>query len=789
MTPAPLDRKLLRDLWRLKWQVLAIAMLAGCGVAVAVMSLSAQRALSEAQEAFYAQSRFGDVFAQAKRIPVSRVRDLGHLDGVTAVDARIVEAGLMDVPGLARPANARLISLPEEDRRALNRVGVTRGRLPDPQRTDEVVALKTFMEAAGVKLGDRLTAVINGRAFTFTIVGEALSPEFVYVPAPESFMPDDAHQAVFWAPRAVVERVSAMSGTVNSVSLRLAPGASVPATLAAVDRLLAPYGGRAAYARADQPSHAFLAAELKELSTSATILPPIFLAVAAALVHLTVSRLVEAEREQIGLLKAFGYRDTEAATPYLRLAAAIGLTGALLGGLGGGALAAAVVEQYREYFRFPLLEARFHWGAFAAASAVAVGATLAGSFAAVRRAAALSPAIAMQPLRPAAYRPGPLDRIVRGPSVDQATRIILRNLERFPLRAALATVGLGASLSLLVGTQFLFDSLDKVVDQAYYRAQRWSVSVGFAEARGVAAMSEVARMPGTFAVEPVRIVGVRLKAGGREELTRIVGLEPDARLQRPLDGLDQPIPFRGRGLIVSEALAARLGLAAGDVVRAELLEGAAPAADLTVTALARDYSGLAAYMPRRELNRIMQEGDVASGAQLLVAADARPAFYRAVARAPQIAGASSRDDTVASWRQAMAEAFRVTIGFYVAFAGAIAFGVAYNTSRIALSERARDLATLRVLGFSQGDCAYILVGELAILALVATPIGALGGHALAQGLIAAYSRDELRLPAVISARSYGVSIAAYLTAVALAAVPVGRRIWGFDLVAVLKTRD
>lgn len=784
-----LDRKLLRDLWRLKWQVMAIALLVACGVAVAVMSLSAQRALAGAQDVFYADSRFADVFAQAKRMPVSVTRDLSRLDGVTAVDARILESGLMDVPGLSRPAIARVISLPDDERRALNRITLTQGRMPDPNSLDEAVALKTFMEAARVRLGDRLTAVIDGRAFTFTIVGAALSPEYVYVPAPESFMPDDAHQAVFWAPRPAVERAAGMNGAVNTVALRVAPGASVPAILADLDRMLAPYGGRAAYAREDQASHAFLAAELKELSTSASILPPIFLVIAAALVHLTVSRLVEAEREQIGLLKAFGYRDREAAVPYLRLAAVIGLTGAIAGGLAGGGLAAAIVEQYREYFRFPLLEPRFHWGAFAGSAGVAITATMLGSLAAVRRAAGLSPALAMQPLRPTAYREGLLDRIARDGAVDQATRIIVRNLERFPVRATLAILGLASSLTLLVGTQFLFDSLDKVVDQAYYRTQRWSESVGFAEARSVAALASVQRLPGVFAAEPVRIVAARLKAGGREEMTRIVGLDPGASFQRPLDGLDRPIPFKGRGLVISEALAARLGLKPGDSVRVEVIDGSGPAADLPVTALARDYSGFAAYMPRRELNSLMGEGDVASGAQLLVAPDARPAFYRAIEGIPQIIGSSSRDDTVANWRQAMAEAFRVMISFYVSFAAAIAFGVAYNTSRIALSERSRDLATLRVLGFGQGECAYILVGELAILALAAIPLGMLGGQGLAHGLVAAYSRDEMRLPAVIGPRSYGISLLAYLAAVSLAALLVGRRIWGFDLVTVLKTRE
>jgi putative ABC transport system permease protein len=787
--PSPLDRKVLRDLWRTRWQVLAIALLIACGVAVSVMAFSAQRAIAEAQARFYADTAFADVFAAAKRAPLSLASRLGKLDGVTGADLRIVETGLMEVPGLTRPATARMVSLPEREDGALNRIRLTSGRLPDPRRVDEAVALKTFLDAAHVRLGDRLTAVVGGRAFTFTIVGAALSPEYVYVPAPESFMPDDAHRAVLWLPRPALERAAGMSGAFNAVALRLAPGASEAAVLQQLDGILGPYGGRAAYGRADQPSHAFLVAELKELSTSAAILPPVFLLIGAALVHMVVSRLVEAEREQIGLLKAFGYGNREAAAPYLKTAAAIGLVGALGGGLAGAAFGAAIVEQYRNYFRFPELSVAFHWPAFLISAAVAVAAALLGSAAAVSRAAALSPAVAMQPPRPAAYRAGGVDRLLGRLRVDQATRMVVRRLERFPGRAVLTTLGLAASLSLLLGTQFLFDSLDQVVDQAYFRTQRWTESVAFQEARGLGSIEGLRRMPGVLAGEPTRSVAVRLKSGGREELTPIVGLEAGAALQRPLDGADRPLPLVGRGLVLSEALAGKLAVRPGGFVWAEVIDGRAPQALLPVTAVARDYSGFSAYMPRRALNRLMGEGDVADGAQLLVASDQRPAFYRAIERTPFVIGAASRDETVRAWRQAMAEAFRVNITFYVGFAAAIAFGVAYNMVRIALSERARDLATLHVLGFGHAECAYILAGELAVLVLAAVPIGFLGGRALAYGLVAAYSRDEVRLPAVISAQSHGLALGAYLAAVLLAALVVVQRVWKLDLVAVLKTRE
>lgn len=784
-----LDRKLLRDLWRLKWQVMAIALLIACGVSVTVMAFSAQMALRTAQQRYYQDTRFADVFASAKRAPLSLVERIGRIDGVTDVDPRILRAGLMEIPGMTRPAVVRVISLPDNDRMALNRIVLKQGRLPAPGREDEVVALKTFMDAAGLTLGEKLSAVIGGRRYAFTIVGAALSPEFVYTPSPESMMPDDAHQGVLWAPRRAVEKAAELDGAFNSLSVAVAPGASRLRVMAALDRILAPYGGSSAYERKDQVSNAFLEAELNELSTSARVIPPVFLIVAAMLVHMVVSRMVEAEREQIGLLKAFGYGDLAAATPYLRMAAAIGLVGALAGGALGGWFGVSITDLYRDYMRFPDLEPTFHAGAFLISAGASITAAVAGSFSAVRAAARLSPAVAMQPPRPATYRQGPLQRLALFRALDPPTRIIARNIERFPTRTILTTAGLAASLSLLVGTQFVFASLDRIIEQAYYQVQRWSDSAAFAEPRSVSAAHDVARLPGVLRAEPVRQVPARIRANGVEERIGVVGLDADARFHRPLDAAGRVVPFKGRGLVISEALARKLKVAPGERVWLEVTEGRRPRLALPVAGLAQDFSGFAVYMDRRELNRLMAEGDVTNGVQLMVETDRKPAFYRALAATPQVTGASSRDETVASWRQVTSESFRTTMIFYVGFAAAIAFGVAYNTSRIALAERSRDLATLRVLGFGRGECAYILLGELLVLGLAAIPLGVIGGNLLARGLVLAYSREDMRLPAMMTPAGYGVSLMAYLGAVILAAVLVGRRIWGFDLVSVLKTRE
>jgi putative ABC transport system permease protein len=784
-----LDRKLLRDLWRLKWQAGAIALLIACGVAVSVMAFSSQQALRNAQARDYAQARFADVFATAKRAPLPVARDLARIDGVVAVDARALKAGLMQLPGLLRPATVRLIALPDDEAGSLNRIVLMQGRMPDPDRTDEAVVLKTFLDAAHLKLGDRASMVIDGRQMSFRIVGSALSAEFAFLPGPASLMPDDAHQAVFWAPRATVEKATGLGGAFSEVSMKLAPGAPAQAVMQAVDKALAPYGGQPSYARADQLSTKFQDDHIRQLGILALVIPPIFLIVAAALVHMVLGRVVETEHEHIGMLKAFGYTDLEASAPYLKLALLIGLVGALAGGLFGGWLGELITGVFTRYVRFTRFEPRFDWTAFLSASAVSSGAAVLGSLLAVRRAVRLSPAEAMQPFAPEAYHKGVLERFRFWRFVGEPSRMIVRSLERFPVRASFTAAGLGVSLSLLIGTQFMFGSIEEIVDQAYYRARHWTDVVGFIEVRDARAVQEAARLPGVIAAEPVRSVSARFRAGGREERAVLNGLEPQAVLERPLDGRDRPVALPGRGIVLSDSLARRLNLRAGDDVDVEVYEDRRPHALLPITATATDYAGFSAYMARSQLNALMGDGDVASGAELLTAQDRRETFYRAVADAPGIVAALSKSDTVDEWRGSIVKTLTVEMWFYLGFAAAIAFGIAYNIARVTLTDRARDLATLRVLGFGQVECAYILLGELLALTIIAIPAGLAGGFGLARLLVAAFSHEEMRLPAIITPEACGISLLAYLGAVLVAAVLVGQRIWSFDLVAVLKTRE
>lgn len=781
-----LDVKLLRDLRRLAPQVAAIALLGAIGVSVAVMANSALKAVAVAEDAFYGQTRFGDVFATAERAPNELAAKLRAIDGVVAVDTRAAGSGLAPVPGLDRPAHVTLIALPDQDAYALDRVALIAGRMP--ARPNEAVALKAFLDAAHVALGQRLTATVSGRQVSLTIVGAGVSPEFVYSTS-QTLLPDDAHEAVMWAPKATVEGASGEVGAFARVALKLSGDTQPAEVLPQVDRLLAPYGGAAAQSRADQPSNKFVSDALRRLRILSVILPPIFLLVAAALTHMVMARLVETEREQVGLLKAFGFTNREVAVPYLKLAAVIGAVGVVAGGLAGAALAAALTNIYAQYFRFPVFAAQFDWTVFILTAAVAIAAAVAGASLAAMRAAALPPAVAMQPAAPTVYRRGFFDRLDLAARLDQPTRMIIRRIERFPGKTALTAGGLALSLALLVSTQFLQDALDRVIDDAFYRSQRWSAQLTFFHPRDLTAIDAALRLPGVIAAEPVRNTGAWAEGPAGRKQVAVVGLDSGATLVQPLDARGRRLPLMGRGVVLSSSLAEALGLKVGGFVDLDILEGKRPHLYLPITALTDDYSGLNVYIDRRALNGLLGEGNLASSADLIAAPDATPRLYQALVQIPQVIAASSRDDTVANWRATTAKSFSITIGFYLTFSGAIALGVAYNMGRITLAERSRDLATLQVLGFTRGECAYILYGELALIALIALPIGSGLGTLMAHGLVKAFSRDELRLPVAITPRTMAVSLSAYIGSVTLGCLMLQRQLARLDMVAVLKTRD
>jgi putative ABC transport system permease protein len=784
-----LNRKLLRDLLAMKGQVLAICLVIGCGVAAFVMSLSTLESLRSAQAEYYERYRFADVFAHLTRAPKALEPRIAEIPGVARIQTRIVADVNLDVPGLAEPAIGRLISIPEHRRPGLNEVYLRAGRYIEPRRSGEVLASEAFAEAHDLQPGDTLAAVINGRWQRLRIVGIALSPEYIFQIRPGDILPDEKRFGVFWMGEEQLAAAFNMEGAFNDVTLAARRGASLPGIIERLDRLLEPYGSTGAYDRSEQISNRYLSDEIKQLRSMGLIAPSIFLAVAAFLLNIVLSRLIGTQREQIAALKAFGYMKWEVGLHYLKLMLVIVLAGAGLGTIAGSWMGRNLTEMYTQFYRFPVFGFRFDVRVVLTGAGISALAGVLGTWSAVLRAVRLPPAEAMRPEPPHTYRPTFVERLGLKRLFSPAARMVLRNLERQPWKAGLSSLGIAMAVAVLILGSFMEDAIEYVIELQFQRAQRQDMTIAFVEPTSAGALYAVQHLPGVTAAEPFRSVSVRLRSGHRERRLAIMGLPPGNRLFRLIDLEGQEVRLPREGLVLSRKLAELLHVSVGGSVLAEVLEGERPTRRIPVSGLIEDFAGLAAYMQLESLHRLMRESDVLSGAYVQIEPRRAAELYGQLKATPQVAGVTVKQATLDSFRETIAENLLRFRTFNVIFASIIAIGVVYNSARISLSERSRELATLRVIGFTRGEISRILLGELAVLTLGAIPLGLLLGYAFAWSASAALDTEMYRIPLVVEASTYAFAATVIIIAALISGLIVRRRLDHLDLVAVLKMRE
>ncbi len=785
----PLDLKLVRDLLKMKGQIVAVALVMACGLAMMIMARSLILSLTATRAAYYSENRFADVFADLKRAPNSLRSRLAEIPGVAAVETRVVGAMRLDLPGLAEPADGTIISIPEDRPTQLNRLTLRSGRMPAPGKADEVVLSESFAVEHGFTPGDTVDGLLRGARESLRIVGIALSPEYVFEARPGETLPDPRRFGVFWMNERDLATAYDLDGAFNNVVIDVAPGESTPSVLAAVDRVLEPYGGLVAYDRTDHGSAKQLDDEIGLLNGLSVAFPIVFLSIATFLTSAVLARLIRMQREQIAQLKAFGYSSRAVGWHYLKFALVIVVIGTVAGAAIGMWLGGNVVTLYQQFFKFPELVFHPDWTAMGLALLVSAGATFLGVIGAVRQAVRLAPAEAMRPEAPAEFKPSVAERLGLQKLLSPSLRMAFRNLERRPWSSFFTAFGLALATGIPIVPGAMRDGIGHLLDFQWDLAQRQDATVALIEPTSASAASDLGRLPGVIAAEPFRSVPTRLRFGNRSWRIGVTGLSPGSRLNRALDAEGEPLPIPPDGLIMSAKLAEILGVAPGEAVTMEVQEGRRPRKDVVVQGLITDYSGLQVYMDLDALHRLMQEGGSVSGAHLAVDGARWPEFFAAVKDAPRIASLGLKAAVRDSFRKTTAESINLIQGIYFAFSIIVSFGVVYNSARISLSESARDLATLRVVGFTNREVAGVMIGELTMLTLVALPVGLWIGSGLAGLIVASASTESIRLPLILTSRTYATAVLIVLLSAGISFAVVGRQIRNLDLLGVLKARD
>lgn len=785
---AMLDIKLLRDLRRMWAQSLAIAFVVAGGVASLVMAVGSLTSLEETRIAYYERLQFGDVFAVARRAPKALLAQIAEIPGVAAVEGRITRLALLDIPQFSPPATGLFISLPEGGQPRLNQLYLRRGRFPLATSEQEVVVTDGFARAHRFEPGSRFSAILNGRKRDLVIVGTAMSPEFIYSMGPGDRMPDDRRFAIVWMPEKALASAYDLDGAFSSVSLKLLPDASEPQVIKRLDALLDRYGGQAAYGRRDQVSHAYIEHGMDMLRNMSHTLPPIFLLVAAFLINLTLARIVALEREQIGLLKALGYSDRAIGLHYLKFVIVVVAIGIAVGAFAGNLLGNHVTRLYADIIHFPFLIFAATPTIYLIAAALSLCTGIAGAIQALRGVANLPPAVAMQPPAPPRFR-----RVLPAGSarhlLSQPYVMMARNVTAHPVRAAFTVVGISLSTGILVASLFLGGTMESLIDVTFFMADRQDGTVRFVERRNAHAVGLVAHLPGVVAVEPYREVPIRIRKGPLERRVMLNARPADAVLSRVIDVNLRPVVLPEGSLAISSWLGDLIAAKPGDVVEIDLLEGRHRTVSLRVAALVEDYFGVQAMMDAATLARLMREPPVVNAVNVSLDTARLDEFYQAIKGLPAVAGLALQKLSLTNFRQEMAVIVTTMASIYTGLAALIAFGVVYNSARISLSERARELASLRVLGFTHGEALRILLLELALLTVLAQPAGWGIGYGLAWMLKTKMAADVMRTPLVVDNLTYVLASGMVMAAALFSALAVHRRVTRLDLVSVLKTRD
>ncbi|WP_235857823.1 ABC transporter permease [Marimonas lutisalis] len=786
---SPLDRKLLRDLARMKGQAAAIAAVIGLGVLMQVMMGGLVNTLDQTRQTYYDRYRLADVFAPVTRAPDRMLDRVARIDGVAAAETRVTGSALIDITDRELPIRAQAISIPDTGGPRLNDFFLVEGRVPSPGHPSEIMLLEGFADARAIIPGERLTATMNGAKREFQVVGLVQSPEFLYTTAPGELVPDDARFAVIWMRRAALSAAYDMNGAFNEVLVALNRGANVEVVKAKLDLMLDAFGAAGAYGLEHQASNRFVSEEIRGLRISATVVPPIFLAVAAFLLYIVISRMVQSEREEIGLLKAFGYTSAEVSIHYLKFVLVIAILGAIAGALGGIMAGRWMAVFYQYYFKFPFLVFELDKSSFVTGFVVSILSASVGSLFVLRGVFNLTPAVAMRPPAPTDYsRAAKFSQGMRR-YLDQPSRMVLRRLLRHPGRMAGSVIGIGTGMALSVATLTMMAGFERAVDLTFSVIDRSDMALTFVTPLSDRAVIDLARQPGVEHAEPVRVVPVILRNGVHSYNGAIEGRVQQPQLNRVIDKRILPIEMRREGVILAEPLADILRVDAGDMLTVEVREGRRPVLEIPVIGIAQTMLGAPAFMEIGALNRALKEPGRVSGAFLSVDSAKRDQIVAAIKDMPAVAGVSQKEDA----RRALVELMNTGPGatryIMTIVAAIITFGIVYNAARIARAERTRDLASLRVMGFTRNETAFVLLGELAIVTLAALPMGVGLGYYLTYLIVEGFSTDIYQIPVVFSPSAYGAAIVAVVLAALVSGWLVKRDIDRADLIAALKTRD
>lgn len=794
MVMSVLNKKLWRNIISTRGQFLAVTAVVAVGIALYIAMTTAYANLDRAQKEFYRQDNFADYYFQTIKAPEEITRQITALPGVIAATGRIQQ----DVPvikGDGSRADARLTSysLPMEGQ--VNLLTVLSGRLfekyPQGGRV-EVLLDPEYAAANHLAPGDTVNIVAEGREIPLTVVGAATSPEFVYpMKDGASLIPEPKEFGIFMIPQNQAQEILGLSGQIDQVVIRLAPGADEQQIAGQIKAILEPYGNLASYPRKQQLSHAVLQGKIDGIKAAATSLPAIFLGIAALIQFVMIGRMIKSHRTQIGIMKALGYGDLQVMLHYASYALLIGILGAGAGIVMGILFASGISSLYAQYFNLPRAIGGFYGTGIVNGLILSMTVAVVAGLWAARGVAAIKPAESLNPEPPRGTGKILLEAWPwLWQRLDATWKMTLRSINRNRTRSAVTLLGVVFAVGMIVVSLFVRDTVDYMFSQHFNQDMNYDYSISFAKPVRGAELLNIERISGVQKTEPVFDLPVKIHWAGRAEDALILGLPLQSTMQRIFSPARSVMSLPPDGLVIDANTANKLGARVGDEVQVEttLSMGPSHIVGMKILGISKQLIGSESFASLDLVNRMLQESGLISGAMLKVDSGQAAGIEAELGTMTNISSILSRQKQQDNYNTELGYVF-YTVFMLLIFAIMLGFAIIYNASVISFAERRRELASLRVIGFTTREISSLLLKENLLQTLLGIILGLPFGRLLSESYIKKASTDVFTFQVVIYPLTYLLATLGGILFVAIAYRLAVKSVSSLDMVEVLKTRD
>ena len=768
-------------------------------IAIGLMSFTSMSVILEnlerSQENFYAQTNFADGFIRLTGYPENKVKDLANLPGIAQVEGRIVkDVNIYEKETGGPNRSLRLVSMNLSSSEGLNRLQISSGRLPD-EHAAEILIDPKFYAANNLSLGDTLTLILEGKRVSFTLVGLAQSPEFIYsMRTAQDLYPDPKTFGIAYIPLNSLKGLIKESGQVNDIVFTLQPAADFNAVKDTLQTDLKRYGVQSIIPRKDQTSHAILSSELNSLRGETKTLPVIFLGVASIILYTMLIRMIEQQRGIIGILKAFGFTNREIILHYLSYPLIIGSLGGILGGLAGIALSYPLTSLYQEFFALPGLHGTFSFKYLILGIALALIFSLFSGIKGSLNILRLEPADAMRPAAPGSAHKTLIERITwLWTKLSSQAQMGIRNVMRAPVRSLFTILGMAVVFCLMTVSWSMQGMIDTLTTDQFDKVQTYDIKLSLTSPISTkTTLHTLAHEPGISKIEPVIEVPVTLKNQWLKKEVAIMGLPPDATLYNILDKNEQKVAVPTGGILLSERLANLLQVKAGDFLtvesplRRELI--GSKEESLVVQGIVPQYIGLNAFMEIKALQNFLQQGDICTSMLIRMDPGERSSFKNKYRDASQVSSLEDSQESKAKVLEMMGS-YGFTTYIFAILAGIAGFALIFNSSIITLSERQRELASLRVLGLTPKEVLRVITSEQWLLTLLGIFLGIPLSYALLAGMVQALSTDLYSIPAQLPFSALIGAAAGTVFSMWIAQTRAYRKIKKLPFVEIMATKE